>query len=158
LIGIAIAFLGVRLGDLLHNPYFDPAASIMIALGLAAVAVLLGRESGALLLGESANPAIIAKIKEIICADASVMEVGDLLTMQLGPDQVLLAVDIKFRGGLSRDELESAIDRLEQKIREAEQTIQRIFIEAKSLRTRPRSESKPGMPDRQIRVLSSHPG
>jgi hypothetical protein len=78
--------------------------------------------------------------------------------MQLGPDQVLLAVDIKFRGGLSVDELESAIDRLEQKIRDAEPTIQRIFIEAESLRSRPRSQSKPSMPDRRKRVLSRYPG
>jgi divalent metal cation (Fe/Co/Zn/Cd) transporter len=158
LIGIAVAFMGVLLGSLLHNPYFDPAASIIIALGLAAVAVLLGRESGALLLGESANPALISKIRQLICSDASVMGVGDLLTMQLGPDQVLLAVDIKFRGGLSVDELESAIDRLEQKIREAEPTIQRIFIEAESLRSRPGSGSKSGLQDRQIRDLSRHPG
>ena len=78
--------------------------------------------------------------------------------MQLGPDQVLLAVDIKFRGGLSLDELESAIDRLEQKIREAEPTIQRIFIEAESLRSRPGGESQSGLQDRQIRALSRHPG
>ena len=76
LIGIAVAFLGVLLGSLLQNPYFDPAASIIIALGLAAVAVLLGRESDDWLLGESANPALVSKIKEVICSDASVMGVG----------------------------------------------------------------------------------
>jgi cation diffusion facilitator family transporter len=133
LVGIAIAFAGVLLGDLLRNPYLDPIASIVIAFILAAVAILLGRESGALLVGESANSAVIAKIRQLIGSDDSV--VGELLTMQLGPDQVFLAVDIKFRNGLGVQELEATIDRLEHRIRTVEPTIQRIFIEAESLRS-----------------------
>lgn len=135
LVGIAIAFAGVLLGDLLRNPYLDPIASIVIAFILAAVAILLGRESGALLVGESANTAVIAKIRQLIRSDDSVVGVGELLTMQLGPDQVFLAVDIKFRNGLGVQELEATIDRLERRIRMVEPTIQRIFIEAESLRT-----------------------
>ena len=54
--------------------------------------------------------------------------------MQLGPNQVLLAVDIKFKYGLRLRELESAIDRLEENIRRREPTVERIFIEADALR------------------------
>jgi divalent metal cation (Fe/Co/Zn/Cd) transporter len=54
--------------------------------------------------------------------------------MHLGPEQVLLAVDIKFRGGLNVRELEAAIDRIEQRIRNEDPTVQRIFIEADPLR------------------------
>ena len=50
-----------RLGQVLHNRYFDPAASILIGLLLAAVALLLGRESGALLVGERTNRARIRR-------------------------------------------------------------------------------------------------
>ena len=60
---------------------------------LAGVAALLGRESGALPVGERTNRLRIRRIRAIICADDSVDNVGDLLTMQLGPDQVLLNVD-----------------------------------------------------------------
>jgi divalent metal cation (Fe/Co/Zn/Cd) transporter len=60
--------------------------------------------------------------------------VGDLLTMQLGVDQVLLAAAIKFRSNLSVPQLESTIDRIERRIRQEEPTIKRIFIEAESLR------------------------
>jgi len=81
-----------------HRWYIDPAASILIGLLLAAATVLLARESGALLLGERTNRARIKRVKEIIKKDAAVEQVGDLLTMPLGPDQVLLNVDIRFRG------------------------------------------------------------
>lgn len=54
--------------------------------------------------------------------------------MQLGPSQVLLTVDIKFRRGLDVQQLELAVDRLENNIRHEEPTIERIFIEADSLK------------------------
>lgn len=134
LIGALLAFLGIFLGHLFDLPYLDPIASILVGLLLAAVAILLGRESGALLVGERTNRARISKIRRIVERDPSVEAVGDLLTMQLGPEQVLLNIDIRFRRGLTVQELEGAIDRLESRIRGAESTIQRIFIEADSLR------------------------
>ena len=134
LVGIAVALLGIAGGHWLKNPYLDPIASIVIGILLAAVAVLLGRESGALLLGERTSRATIARVRKILKADPSVEEVGDLLTMQLGPDQALLAVNIRFRRGIEVAELESAVDRVESTIRREEPIIQRIFIEADSLK------------------------
>jgi divalent metal cation (Fe/Co/Zn/Cd) transporter len=87
-------------------------SSIFIGLLLSAVAVLLGRESGALLVGERTNRAIIKHVRQIIGQDPSVQKIGDLLTIQMGPDQVLLTVDIRFRRGLTVQQLESAIDRI----------------------------------------------
>jgi cation diffusion facilitator family transporter len=134
LAGTFLAFLGILLGHVSHSPYPDPAASVLIGLLLAAVAILLGRESGALLVGERTNRSRIKRVGEIIRSDPSVEQVGDLLTMQLGPDQVLLTVDIKFRRGLDVQHLESAIDRIESRIRKEEPTIERIFIEVDSLK------------------------
>jgi divalent metal cation (Fe/Co/Zn/Cd) transporter len=79
----------------------------------------------------------IDRMQKIICSDPSVEGVGDLLTMQLGPDQVLLTVDIKFCRGLDVQQLESAIDRIERRIREQEPTVGRIFIEADALKGAP---------------------
>jgi cation diffusion facilitator family transporter len=133
--GTLLAFLGIFIGQLFHRSYFDPLASILIGLLLTAVAVLLGRESGALLVGERTNRSVIRRVRKIICDDSSVDNVGDLLTMQLGPDQVLVNVDIRFRRGLDVQELELAIDRIEKSIRQKEPTVGRIFIEVDSLRS-----------------------
>src|SRR5581483_6841685 len=75
-----LAFLAILLGQIFHNTYFDPAASIVIGVGLAIVAVFLGRESGALLVGERTNTKKINRVNEIILADPAVERVGDLLT------------------------------------------------------------------------------
>jgi len=137
--GTLLAFLGILLGQLLHNPYFDPIASITIGLLLGAIALFLGRESGALLVGESIDRGKAEHLKNLIRSDPAVQNVGDLLTMYLGPEQVLLNVDIQFRSGLTVQELESSIDRLEERIRKEDPKIQRIFIEAEGLR----GESRP---------------
>lgn len=133
LAGTFLAFLGIFLGRMLHNPYLDPIASIAIGLLLAAVAILLGRESGALLLGERTNRARVGRLRQIILAESSVEEAGELLTMQLGPDQVLLTADIRFRRGLTVEKLESAIARLETHSREKEPTVKKMFLEPDSL-------------------------
>jgi len=142
LVGAALAFLGIFLGHLFHNPNLDPIASILIAVVLCAVAVLLGRESGALLVGERTNRAKLSRVRQVIERDPAVERVGDLLSMQLGPEQVLLTVNIRFRRGLDVQELEAAIARLEERIKKAEPTIERIFIEADSLRQPPQEASE----------------
>jgi cation diffusion facilitator family transporter len=134
LLGVLLAFLAIFLGRQFNNPYLDPVASIVIGLVLAVLAVFLGRESGALLVGERTNRARIEHLNEIIRADPAVEEVGDLLTMQLGPEQVLLTVNIQFRRKLTLEQLESAIERIEARIRREQPSVQRIFIEAESFK------------------------
>ena len=108
---------------------------------LAAVALLLGRESATLLVGERTNRARIRRVKKILEEDPA-EAVGDILTMRMGPDQVLLTVDIRFRRGLDVQQVESAIDRLEARIRPQEPTIEKIFIEPDSLKSPARKSSK----------------
>ncbi|MFL6429669.1 MAG: cation diffusion facilitator family transporter [Acidobacteriaceae bacterium] len=130
LIGTILAFFGIFLGETFHNPYLDPAASILIGLLLASEAVVLGRETGALLVGERTNRAKISRVWQIITADPAVERIGELLTMQLGPQQALLTTKVKFRQPLDLQQLESAILRIKDRIRQQEPTMERIFIEA----------------------------
>ena len=130
LVGVALAYLGIFLGQVFRNPYLDPVASILIGALLAAVAVLLGRESGALLVGERTNRARIMTISETISTDPSVEKVGDLRTMQLGPDHVLLTANVKFRRGMDVQQIESSVKRIEDQIHRQDPTIEEIFIEA----------------------------
>lgn len=134
LIGIALAAAGLVLDQRLHRNFFDPLASLLIGILLAAVAVILARESGTLLVGESANREQIARVRAVILADPMVERVGRLFTMQMGPGQVLLTANIRFRADLSLPALESTIDHLERRVRAAEPAIRHIFLEAESLR------------------------
>ena len=131
--GLLVAFLGILLGHLLHEPRIDGVASIVIGLLLAAVAVFLIRESRLLLLGESADPELIEGVCRIAEADRAVRKVWPPMTMQLGPRSVLLNLEVHFHAGLTGVELTEAIDRIEREIRDRFPTVQQIFIEARAL-------------------------
>lgn len=137
--GLVLAFLGIFLSHRFNSPRLDGAASILIGLLLAAVSMVLAYESKGLLLGESANRQTVQHIYEIVNADKDVQQARRALTMHFGPNEVLLNLDVQFRSKLSSAELTAAIDRLEQKIREAYPEIKRIFVEAKSLTQSERS-------------------
>lgn len=129
LIGTFLAFLGIFLSKLFNNPFFDPLASILIGMLLAMVALLLGRETGALLVGERTNRARIRIMREIIVGDPAVERVGKLFTMQMGPQQALLNVEIRFQRSLDILQVESAIQRIKKGIRQQEPTVERIFVD-----------------------------
>ncbi|MEJ2718875.1 MAG: cation diffusion facilitator family transporter [Deltaproteobacteria bacterium] len=136
LTGITVAFLGVYLGHTYDNPYFDGAASIIIGLVLAMVALLLVIESKGLLLGESADPATVAEIRHMVADDPNVIDVITALTMHFGPEEVLLNLEIQFNETVTADGLIGTIDRLEAAIRKRYPEMTRIFIEAAPLSRR----------------------
>lgn len=133
ILGLIVAFLGILLGHLFNNVYFDGIASIIIGLILALVAVLLATESKGLLVGESANPNIIENIRSLAKTEPGVQNVMRLLTMQLSPQEVLLNLEIQFSKHLSGEQIALTVDSLEERIRQQHPEIKQIFIEAKSL-------------------------
>jgi cation diffusion facilitator family transporter len=133
LLGIAVAAAGLGLDALLGVRVFDGIASIVIGIILGLVAAILLRETRGLLIGESLDGGRAGAIRQIAADDEAVEAAGAPLTMHLGPDDVLLNLDLRFRRGLSLEEVERAVRRLEEKIRSLYPEIRRIFIEAGSL-------------------------
>jgi cation diffusion facilitator family transporter len=135
LIGLVIAALGIALGHFFDNPYFDPAASVLIGLLLVGAAFTLARETGALLVGESIGPDATRKVREVFERDPAILSVADLQSMQLGPDEVLLTVAVQFKRGMRIDEVEDAIERLEKTVTALYPSIRHIYFESSALRS-----------------------
>lgn len=133
LLGLAVAFLGIFLGQVFGNPYFDGVASILIGVILGTVAVLLARETKGLLIGEGADQETSKDIRRLAQSDPAVENVKRALTMHFGPDTILLAMDLQFRKELSAAEVNNSIDQLERRIRHGHAKITHIFIESESL-------------------------
>ena len=142
MLGLLVAFLGIFLGHRLNNPYLDGVAAIIIGFILAVVAVLLAYESKGLLVGEGASRETIESICALAQDDPAVVRVMPPLTMHFGPQEVLLNLDIKFRPGISAEEIEAAVDRMEAEIRRRHPEIKRIFIEAESITATRRDAAK----------------
>lgn len=133
LLGLVVAFLGVFFGHLLHNPYLDGTASIVIGIILAVVAILLAYESRGLLVGEGADPETVNHIRSLAMADPAVEAVFRVLTLYFGPHEVLLNLEVQFHRNLTAEAVVQAIDRLEATIRTHHPNIGNIFVEAESI-------------------------
>lgn len=133
IVGIVVAFVGVFASHTMHLPIVDGLASIVIGVILTAAALVLAYECRSLLLGESADPEKIKAIEALVAKDAAVDRVGRALTMYLGPEEILLTLEVDFKDELSAGDVEDAVRRLEASIREQHHDVGRIFIEARSL-------------------------
>ena len=135
LIGLVIAALGIALGHAFDNPYFDPAASVLIGLLLVGAAFTLARETGGLLVGESIGVEATRRLRGIFEQDPDIQSVNKLLSMQLGPDEALLTASVQFRRGMRIDEVEDAIERLEKAVMALYPSIKHIYFESGALRS-----------------------
>lgn len=133
LAGLLVALMGIFLAHQFNIPALDGVASITIGVILCSVAGFLIYESKGLLLGESANPEVVNSVEQIALSDTSVQKVNRVLTMHMGPRQVILNLDVKFNPALSADTIETAVERLEKEIRAQHKEIKYIFIEASTL-------------------------
>lgn len=143
LAGVAVALGGVVLAHALGSAMPDGIASVLIGLILAGVAALLAAEIKKLLVGESADAESLEKIRALAQDDHAVARIGQALTMQLGPEEVLLNLDVEFHPEASGEAIVEAVDRLERTIRREHPEVRRIFIEAERLRARRAPEPGP---------------
>ena len=129
--GLLVALLGIYCSQTFGVPWLDGAAAVVIGVLLACVAIFLAYECKGLLVGESAAPEVIASIRSIIDSDARVLDVWEVLTMHLSPDDILLNLNVNFDDSLRTEEIETAVRELEARIRERHTDIKRIFVEAR---------------------------
>ena len=140
--GLVIAFLGVFLSHLLQVPALDGVASMFIGAMLCLVSVFLVYESKGLLVGEGVDKKTVEDLHALGEQDQAVEKVQRALTMYFGPHEVLLAMVIKFKDGLSGAQIRAAIRRVEKSIREKYPDISRIFFESAALAETRRREGK----------------
>jgi cation diffusion facilitator family transporter len=141
--GIAAAIVGLVLAHLTDDARFDAGAAVVVGIILVIVAFALARESRDLLIGESATPEVRREIRSAIESCDNVDEIRDLLTMHVGPEDILVNVEIAFSDGLDTDGVEDAIRDVEQRIEEAVPHVAKIFVEPRRPRSAPTPDAGP---------------
>jgi divalent metal cation (Fe/Co/Zn/Cd) transporter len=94
------------------------------------VAAWLVRESRHLLVGESADKKLVEGIRMLVEQDPAVDWIGRILTMHVGPENVLLNIEVQFKSQLSGGSLTTAIARVDQDVMAAYPIVKNVFIEA----------------------------
>ena len=130
LLGLLVALIALALSEYLNLPVLDAVASIIISIILAVTAGLLAFECKGLLTGEGASEQVTTGINQIIDDCPGIIHVNEVLTLHLGPQDVLLTISLDFEDNLSSGDVEEAISALESRIKGMFPDIRRVFIEA----------------------------
>jgi cation diffusion facilitator family transporter len=129
MLGLVIAVIGLVLAQTTGNEVWDGVASIAIGVLLGVIAVVLAIETKQLLVGEAAGRRDRAAMRMSILSLPEVETVGRLLTMHMGPQEILVNVEVDLVDGLADHEVEKAIDQIEAGIRQVLPSAANIFVE-----------------------------
>jgi cation diffusion facilitator family transporter len=129
LIGILLAAAGVGLHHVTGDARWDGYAAIAIGLLLAGVAFVLGRDNSDLLIGETAEPGLVVDVYDRLCAKEEVAGVVELLTMHLGPEQVLVALRVDLADPLTAEQIERFAEDADRELRDAHPEITQVFLD-----------------------------
>ncbi|RWM97778.1 MAG: cation transporter [Mesorhizobium sp.] len=135
LLGLVVAFAGILTSELLAIPELDGAGSIGIAVILGATAIFLARESKGLLLGEPASPEVERKVLVIADHDPAVQRANGILSVHIGPQEIVAGLSIEFEDHLTAPEIEACVERLEARLKSDMPEITRLFVKPQATGT-----------------------
>lgn len=135
LIGLVIAFFGIAGAQVFSLPQLDGIASLGIGLVLTISSILLARETKQLLIGEPAHPHIRASILRIAAADDGIRNANGLITVQLGPQQIVAALSAEFEDSLTTGEIERCVNRIEDAIKSKHPDVAVLFVKPQTPET-----------------------
>lgn len=135
LLGLIVAFAGILAAELLDMPQLDGAASIGIGMILAATAIFLARESKGLLIGEPASPEVQRRVLAIVQQDPAVQRANGVLTVHMGPAEIVAGLSIEFEDHLTAPEIEACVERLEARLKKEMPEITRLFVKPQTTGT-----------------------
>ncbi|QKC80742.1 cation diffusion facilitator family transporter [Mesorhizobium sp. NZP2077] len=135
LLGLIVAFAGILAAELLEMPELDGAASIGIGLILGATAIFLARESKGLLIGEPASPEVQKKVLAIAQQDPAVQRANGVLTVHMGPQEIVAGLSIEFEDHLTAPEIEACVERIEARLKQEMPEITRLFVKPQTTGT-----------------------
>lgn len=136
LAGLTIALASVFLGHVTGWVYFDGIGSVLIGLLLVSVSFFFAVECKALLVGEGLLPEKLELIQQILRDDPRVAAYRRPLSLYFGPNEVLVNLDVHFVNDLTSDQIEETVDRIEKRIKQALPHVNRIYIEADTIKTK----------------------
>jgi len=129
LVGLVLAAGGLALDTLTGGRTWDGVASLAIAALLVAVAYGLGRQNQKYLIGRAASPELREAISETIRDTPGVDSVLELMTMQLSPEQVLVAARVDLNDALTPEQIEHAADEIDDLVRERHPDVRHVFLD-----------------------------
>lgn len=128
-LGLFFALASLGAAYFTHDGRYDAAGSLVIGLILIGVALFLAREVMSLLVGESADPNIAKQTHDIVEKSPELHAVLNVITIQQGPGEVLVAIKVKIESHLTADQVCEAINAFERELRSRCPEVKWCFVE-----------------------------
>ncbi|MFG1780271.1 cation diffusion facilitator family transporter [Micromonospora sp. NPDC049048] len=129
LIGLVLAAVGVGLSQLTDDELWDGIASVLIGVLLLVVAAVLAGSNLSLLVGRAVPERLRGEIAEEIAGLPAVRGIETLLTMQLGPSEVLVAAKVDFDDDVSGATIEAAAEQAERRLAARHPYVRHVFLD-----------------------------
>jgi cation diffusion facilitator family transporter len=129
LVGLALAAAGLGLTEATGDPVWDGVASICIGVLLLIVAFTLSLANVSLLVGQSVPRRLHQRLRRELASVPTVDRIDQLLTMQLGPDDVLVAAKVDFDDTATGAAIEAAADEAERRLISIYPSIRYVFLD-----------------------------
>jgi divalent metal cation (Fe/Co/Zn/Cd) transporter len=129
LIGLVLAFGGVGLTVVTHDPIWDAIGTLAIGGLLVLVAIVLGLETSSLLVGEGATAEDTGKIRKALKNTDGVESVIHMKTLYLGPDELMVGAKIAVAEKATGKQIAKIIDSAEENMRIAVPAARVIYLE-----------------------------
>lgn len=119
MIGLVLALGGVSIAAITGDPVWDGIGTLCIGVLLIVIAMVLAYEMKSLLIGEAATRKDHEAITAVLRATQGVVDIVELRTQHIGPDELLVAGRLALQGGLTFGEISATLDEAAQRIDEA---------------------------------------
>jgi cation diffusion facilitator family transporter len=128
-IGLLFAGVAIIVAKVTDDGRWDAVGSLAIGVVLVGVAVFLAREIKGLLVGEAADPKLLDTVRGLVKENPNIEKLVQLLSIQQGPGEILVAMKIKFTKGLACELLVETINAFEKELRTRIPEAKWCFIE-----------------------------
>ena len=128
IVGVVLAALGLFGATTLGLKWADGAASIAIGLLLIGVAIIMANETRSLIAGEGVVKPVLERLQQVLAADGRIAAVEDISTRHLGPKEVMVALTLSFRRGMTTAAIETTVRDLTAALKKAEPRVACVYV------------------------------
>ncbi|MEM4069904.1 MAG: cation diffusion facilitator family transporter [Thermoplasmata archaeon] len=111
LIGIFIILIGIILTQVLNNFIYDSISSFGVGILLIIIGIYLAKVSKDLLIGKGLTSNDRDRIIKILKEIENINYIINIDGIYMGPNTVILGLDLNFKDGLSTEDIEKTIDK-----------------------------------------------
>jgi cation diffusion facilitator family transporter len=134
-LGLAVALAALALATVTGDGMWDGIGGLLVGVVLVGVAMFLAYEVKSLIVGEAADPDISEAAHASAREDHRITGVLRLITVQQGPNEVIVAIKLGFILSLTVEEVSRAINEFEDRLRARSPEVRWCFVEPDIPRT-----------------------